>query len=257
MNVLSLFDGISCGQLALQRAGKSVNSYFASEVDEKAIKVTQSHFPNTVQLGDVRAWQTWNLPKIDLLIGGSPCQGFSASGKRNGFLHDKSSLFYCYVEVLKYYKPKYFLLENVRMQKAYEDVINELIGVEPIEINSALVSKQRRKRLYWTNIQGVTQPIDKGLLFNRWLYGYPHGDAKERVIFYPKYPCLLTTQPGCNFRIIEEDKTTRVATPEECEEFQTLPIGYTSMINKTARYKAIGGGWTVDVIAHILSFINE
>src|SRR5574344_2950107 len=164
MNVLSLFDGISCGQLALQKAGIRVDKYFASEIDKYAIKVTQENFPDTVQLGDVTQWRTWELPKIDLLIGGSPCQGFSFAGKQLNFSDPRSKLFFEYVKVLQKTKPKYFLLENVKMKQECQDVISRYLGVEPIEINSSLVSAQNRKRLYWTNIPNVTQPEDKCIL---------------------------------------------------------------------------------------------
>lgn len=164
MNVLSLFDGMSCGQLALQRAGIKVDRYFASEIDKYAIQVTQKNFPDTIQLGDVTEVSSVDLPEIDLLIGGSPCQGFSFAGKQLNFDDPRSKLFFEFVRLLKELKPSYFLLENVKMKKEYQDVITEHLGVEPIEINSNLVSAQNRRRLYWTNIPGVGQPEDKGIL---------------------------------------------------------------------------------------------
>lgn len=164
MNVLSLFDGMSCGQIALERAGIKVDHYFASELDKYAIKVTTANFPDTVQLGNVLDVEGENLPKIDLLIGGSPCQGFSFAGKRLNFDDPRSALFFEYVRILKEVKPKYFLMENVRMKQEYQDVISEALGVEPIAINSNLVSAQNRYRLYWTNIPNVTQPEDRGIM---------------------------------------------------------------------------------------------
>lgn len=164
MNVLGLFDGISCGQLALERAGIQYDSYFASEIDKYAIAVTQYRFPNTIQIGDVQDVKACNLPQIDLLIGGSPCQGFSVAGKRLAFDDPRSKLFFEYVRLLKECNPKYFLLENVRMKKEYLDIITEYMGVKPIKINSALVSAQNRVRYYWTNIPNITQPEDKGIL---------------------------------------------------------------------------------------------
>lgn len=164
MNVLSLFDGISCGQEALKRAGIKVDKYYASEIDEYAISIAQKNFPNTIQLGDVAQIQTDKLPKIDLLIGGSPCQGFSFAGKQLNFSDPRSSLFFEYVRILNQVKPTYFLLENVKMKKEYRDIISKCLGVEPIEINSALVSAQNRKRLYWTNIPGIMPPEDKGIM---------------------------------------------------------------------------------------------
>ena len=149
--VLSLFDGMSCGQIALNKNGFEIKEYYASEIDNHAINVTQNNYPKTKQLGSVTELKTDNLPKIDLLIGGSPCQSFSNAGLRNGF-DGKSKLFWEYVRVLKETKPTYFLLENVKMKKEWQDIISKELGVEPIEICSSLFSAQQRKRLYWTNI---------------------------------------------------------------------------------------------------------
>ena len=148
MNVLSLFDGMSCGQIALNRANIPYDNYYASEIDKHAIKVTQHNYPETIQLGDVTEIKSSDLPQIGLLIGGSPCQGFSFAGKQLNFEDPRSKLFFEFVRLLKECKPKFFLLENVKMKKEYQNVISEHLGVEPIEINSALVSAQNRKRLY-------------------------------------------------------------------------------------------------------------
>lgn len=164
MKVLSLFDGISAGRVALERMGINVESYHASELDKFPIKVTQANYPDTVQLGDVTKWRQWDIPQPDLIIGGSPCQGFSFAGKQLNFDDPRSKLFFEFADIVKHYKPKYFLLENVKMKKQYQDVISETLGVQPIEINSALVSAQNRKRLYWTNIPGVIQPDDRGII---------------------------------------------------------------------------------------------
>jgi len=164
INVLSLFDGMSCGQIALQRVGIKVNNYFASEIDKYAMQVTKHNYPNTKHIGDVTKVKGSDLPKIDLLIGGSPCQGFSFAGKQLNFDDPRSKLFFEFVRLLKETKPKYFLLENVLMKKKYEQIITDHLGVEPIFINSALVSAQNRKRLYWTNIPNVSEPTDKGIL---------------------------------------------------------------------------------------------
>jgi DNA-cytosine methyltransferase len=160
MNVLSLFDGMSCGQIALNRAGIKYDNYFASEIDKHAIKVTQANYPNTIQIGDVTKVMAENLPKIDLLMGGSPCQGFSFAGKQLNFNDQRSKLFFEYVRLLKECVPKYFLLENVKMKQEYQDIITEYLGVEPVTINSSLVSAQNRIRLYWANFE-ITQPNDK------------------------------------------------------------------------------------------------
>ena len=174
MNVLSLFDGISCARVALEREGIKVDKYFASEIDKHAIKVTQKNFPDTIQIGDITKIHYENgileyenvmqdIGRIDLLIGGSPCQGFSFAGKQLNFEDERSKLFFEYVRLLRETKPKYFLLENVKMKKQYQDIISEYLGVQHIEINSALVSAQNRRRLYWTNIPNVTQPKDRGI----------------------------------------------------------------------------------------------
>lgn len=164
INVLSLFDGMSCGQIALGRAGIKVDNYFASEIDKHAIKVTQSNYPNTKQIGDVVKVKGSELLKIDLLMGGSPCQGFSFAGKQLNFEDPRSKLFFEFVRLLEETKPKYFLLENVKMKKVYQDIITKHLGVEPVVINSNLVSAQNRTRYYWTNIPSIGQPKDKNIL---------------------------------------------------------------------------------------------
>ena len=164
LTVLSLFDGISCGHIALDRAGLKVKQYFASEIDKYAIKVTMKNYPETIQVGDITKLKGSDFPHINILMGGSPCQGFSFAGKQLNFKDPRSALFFEFVRLLKECNPDYFLLENVRMKKEYQDVISGELGVEPIEINSALVSAQNRKRLYWTNIPWVTQPADKGIM---------------------------------------------------------------------------------------------
>lgn len=181
INVLSLFDGMSCGHIALDRAGIKVNQYFASEIDRYAIQVTMANYPDTIQLGDVRNVTTANLPKIDLIAFGSPCQGFSFAGKQLNFKDPRSALFFEAVRLLKEIKPKYFLMENVIMKEEYKNAISEILGelypecvqqkglfsegrLEPLQINSALVSAQNRDRLYWTNIPVKGMPADKGIM---------------------------------------------------------------------------------------------
>ncbi len=160
--VLSLFDGMSCGQIALNKTGISYGKYYASEIDKHAIKVTQHNYPNTIQLGSVTEIKDTDLPQVDLLIGGSPCQGFSFSGKQLNFEDPRSKLFFEFVRLIKECKPKYWLLENVVMKKEFEQVITEHLGVELVKINSALVSAQNRERLYWANFP-IEQPKDKGI----------------------------------------------------------------------------------------------
>ena len=164
MNVLSLFDGMSCGRIALERLGIPVDNYYASEIDKYAIQVSQANYPDIIQVGDVTELDTSTLPKIDLIMGGSPCQGFSFAGKQLAFDDPRSALFFEFVRCVEELKPKYFLLENVRMKKEYLDVISEYMGVEPIMINSALVSAQNRVRYYWTNIPGIEQPEERGIV---------------------------------------------------------------------------------------------
>lgn len=170
MNVLSLFDGISCGKVALERAGLNIDNYYASEIDKYAIAVSKARHKDIIHLGDVKNWRDWDIDfsKIDILIGGSPCQGFSIAGKQLNFEDPRSKLFFEYVDILNAIREQnpnvIFLLENVRMKKEYQDIISEYLGVEPIKINSNLVSAQNRIRLYWTNIKGITQPKDKGIM---------------------------------------------------------------------------------------------
>ena len=164
MNVLSLFDGMSCGQIALEKSGFQVDKYFASEIDKYAMQVARANYPDMVHLGDVRDVSADDLPQIDLLIGGSPCQGFSFAGKQLNFDDPRSKLIWEYVRLLRELQPKYFLLENVKMKQESMDVITEALGVEPIFINSSLVSAQNRQRYYWTNIPMGKLPDDKGIM---------------------------------------------------------------------------------------------
>lgn len=163
MIVLSLFDGISCGLEALKKCGVKVDKYYSSEIDKYAIQVSKYNHPEIIRLGDIRDWKNWDIEKPDLIIGGSPCQGFSLAGKKLNFKDERSKLFFDFVDILKHYDPKYFLLENVKMKKQWVQVITSYMNVEPIEINSALISAQNRKRLYWTNISNVDQPKDKNI----------------------------------------------------------------------------------------------
>lgn len=277
MNVLSLFDGMSCGQLALVKAGIPYETYYASEIDKHAIKVTQHNFPNTVQLGDITKVQGSSLPKIDLLIGGSPCQGFSFAGKGPNFNDPRSKLFFEYVRLLKETNPRWFLLENVCMKKEHEKVISQLLGVEPVMINSRLVSAQNRKRLYWTNIPNITQPADLGVTWGAirehnvtedhyyysaaalaWL-GKVAQQKKKPMVVWPsngKIPTVVANysrkQSKQTLFGVDDIKGLRFITPLECERAQTVPDGYTGCVSKTQRYRMLGNGWTVDVIAHIL-----
>lgn len=376
LNVLSLFDGMSCGQIALQRAGIKVENYFASEIDKYAIQVAKHNFPNTKHIGSVVDVKGNDLPKIDLLIGGSPCQGFSFAGKQLNFEDPRSKLFFEFVRLLKECKPKYFLLENVKMKKEYQDVITEHLGVEPIEINSNLLSAQNRKRIYWTNIPAVSLPNDKGILLkdivhenesidtvlkgnyadwfaknaefqlgkkysslspdkaitmtarqyaswngNYWFeilseyivpfdktlqildkevqrgkVGYFRKDSQANRVYYIHDKAITLTgeagggaakmgqylfgcitpdrvekrQNGQRFNdgkkfytLTAQDKHgvliegyIRKLTPIECERLQTVPDNYTAVVSNSQRYKMLGNGWTVDVIAHIFGGLS-
>lgn len=357
MNVLSLFDGMSCGMLALQRAGIEVTNYFASEIDKYAQIISQKNFPEIIRLGDVTKVFAKDLPKIDLIIGGSPCQGFSMAGKMLGHEDPRSKLFWEFKRLVDECKPKYFLLENVRMKKQDEQIITDAMGVKPLMINSTLVSAQNRKRLYWTNINAdvcdlfgtlqshIPQPKDKHLFLKDIIE--PEVDAKYYLTkkqidsllkqtdkhngrgngfaFQPKrinnkantiadvmkhrvtdnyLYCDYRTDEGLRIRqngkagtiqgqpkgsmngagmviydgynhsaketnksnslkgqiqnnnfLISPNYTIRRLTPIECERLQTVPDNYTAGVSETQRYKMLGNGWTVDVIAHILSFI--
>ena len=167
MNVFSCFDGMSCAQIALRQLGHENINYYASEVDKYAIKVTQANYPKTHQVGDITKIDPEKLPKINLMVGGSPCQDLSFAGKGKGLIEgERSSLFFAFVDLLKAIKPKYFLVENVRMKKEYQDMISDILGVQPIKINSSLVSAQNRVRLYWTNIPNIEQPRDRGIVLS-------------------------------------------------------------------------------------------
>lgn len=365
MNVLSLFDGLSSGRIALERAGISVANYFASEIDKHAIKVSQDNWKDVTAIGDVTKISyrngvlytevgEFNVGKIDLVIAGSPCQGFSMAGKQLAFGDERSKLYFVFERILKEIRAENpdvkFLLENVKMKQEHKDVITERLGVSPVAINSNLVSAQNRYRLYWTNICEITQPADRGIRLCdilqdivpdkyrikdgrlKWLKTF--GEVKEKdgyVAFNPvKAKCLtedsIESKPSWNTTYVtgaafrgqvvkgevepqlnirkdeksncgvssfsaklncvaimqwphgtnsggyraEDGKTptlttsswesnnlllnegmVRKLTPEECETLQTVPVGYTSCVSDSQRYKMLGNGWTVDVIAHI------
>lgn len=188
MRVLSLFDWIACWYEALQRAWIKVDAYYSSEIDKYAIQIAQKNHPDIIQLGDVNDWESWNLEWIDLIIWWSPCQWFSMAWKMLNFNDPRSALFFKFVDIVKHYKPKYFLLENVKMKKEFQEVITWYMWVEPIEINSALVSAQNRKRLYRTNIPWITQPEDKGILLKDIL----ETDVDEKYNLTEKWMKMLT-----------------------------------------------------------------
>ena len=331
MVVLSLFDGISCGRVALERAGIPVDVYYASEIEKSAIKISRSNYPDIIQMGDVRNIQPSQFEEpIDLLLSGSPCTNFSFSGKRNGMVtkenvivdtvekymelkadgvvfSGQSYLFWEFVRLLHELKPRYFLMENVVMQKKWEKIITETLGVEPIRIDSSLVSAQNRVRLYWTNIPNITQPADKNICLSEILENseytspaairgrniYPgtivgrrldeNGSRKDDDHRIPIIQCLEvrktnTTKSNCLTTVEKDNVLTplpigrhidafgkyngiplqfRYYTRREYERLQTLPDGYTDAVSESAAKKALGNGWTADVIAHIFSFLPK
>jgi DNA-cytosine methyltransferase len=193
VKVLSLFDGMSCGQIALDQLGIPVETYYASEIDKYAIQVTQANYPNTIQVGDVTKLNPKDFADVDLIMGGSPCQGFSFAGKQLAFDDPRSALFFEFIRLLVAIKPKYFLLENVRMKKEFLDIISQEVskcypeiqfGISPILINSSLLSAQSRQRYYWTNIPNIQQPKDRGIVLRDILETNVNDKLSDKAIAY-------------------------------------------------------------------------
>lgn len=302
MNVLSLFDGMSCGRLALERAGIKIEKYYASEINPFSMQIAQKNYPSTIQIGDITLLDSDKLKglgRTDLLIGGSPCQNLSIAVINNlehnqGLQGEKSSLFYHYIRVLRKVNPKYFLLENVAsMRNKDRDIISWTLGVEPIKIDSNLVSAQDRERYYWTNIPGITQPEDKGIFLkdimlsveevnqiesqSKTKFWYEqdfefHGVDKKiaatlnikghdilKRVYSPNFKCAtLTACRGGNLqKKVYQDGRCRKLTPLEYERLQTVPEGYTEGVSSSQRYNMLGDGWTVDVLSHIFKNLQE
>lgn len=317
MNILSLFDGISTGRLALQRAGIKVDAYYASEIDENAIKISQKNWTDIIRLGDVTKLNIETLPRIDLIIGGSPCQGFSRNGNCLNFEDPRSKLFFCFADILKAVQAKNpsikFMLENVIMKKEWRDVISDTLKVQPIEMNSSLVSAQNRPRQYWTNIEGVERPDDQKIRLIDILEkpkiqtieknGVKFGvgevkdipEAQMELVHMVKGEVRISqatkqgyivAEPGDGVniqfptsktkrgRVIKGKSSTldtscdicvytgeviRRFTLTELERLQTLPDGYTNAkgVTDTARRKAIGNGWTTEIITHIFRTLKQ
>jgi site-specific DNA-cytosine methylase len=275
---------MSCGMIALDQLGFTIDKYYASEIDPYAIKVSKHNYPNIIHIGDILNVDVKNIENIDLIIGGSPCQGFSFAGKHLNFEDPRSRLFFEFVRLLKdvrSYNPNVkFFLENVFMKQIHQDIISEHLGVQPIEINSRLVSGQLRRRLYWTNIECVTMPedlyislydiIDSGFVdrdkafcidANYWKGSNPEQYLKKsrrQLVFCDNEvvpfgfksfePMVISNRLATGFRKL---------TPNECEELQNVPKDYTNCVSNTQRYKMLGNGWTINVIKHILSFLNH
>lgn len=316
---------MSCGQIALNRAGIEYERYYASEIDKHAIKVAMANYPLTIQIGDVINVRAEDLSKIDLLIGGSPCQGFSFAGKQLNFDDPQSKLFFEYVRLLKECNPRYFLLENVNMKKEYRDIITKYLKTDPVDINSSLFSAQNRKRVYWTNIPIRKLPSKNNLTVESILQdsveeryhietergivicenevekrkiGFIGTDSQGNRVYsihgksvclcgnsgglggktgLYALPCLTPDrvekrQNGRRFKPPYSKSHTLTAvdrhgvltnhfirklTPVECERLQTVPENYTNTVSDNQRYKMLGNGWTVDVIAHIFKGIRS
>lgn len=297
MNVLSLFDGMSCGRIALERANIHVDNYFSVEIKKHALSLVRKRFPKTVLLGDIKdvhfchdhfeikngdSWIEDGIKcKIDLLIGGSPCKGISMlNQKQQGLLHNESILFWDFVRLYKQTKPKYFLLENTPGQKVATNLITKTMGVRPIKFNSSLVSAQNRPRLYWTNIPVNSMPPKKHITTKdvfedsmpqellvtdgrkTWLNNESGRKSIEkgytRINPYPKSGCLTATgHIKWNCNYILKDGNYRHLSIRELERLQTLPEGYCDGMNYNDAYDLIGDGWTIDIITHILKHIKQ
>ena len=286
MKVLSLFDGMSCGQIALKKLGFEIEQYFAAEIKDHAIKCTMNNFPETIQIGDVRKVSfkdgilttengIFEVGKIDLLIGGSPCQDLSVLMRnREGLDGKKSSLFNEWLRVKNEVNPKYFMLENVAsMSIDNKNKIDEILGVTGIFINSSLFSAQIRKRYYWTNINIDFNIEDKGIDLQSILdSGYTA--RKKSVCIVRNYAGSVQSSNKesfirmCNARakkgfltVVYEEKynpdSVRLFTQKELERLQTVPIGYTNCVTYNEAADLIGDGWTVDVIAHIFKNLKN
>lgn len=283
MNVLSLCDGMSCGHIALDRAGINVDQYFAAEIKEIGIKVTKANYPETIHIGDVNKIHyeagvlhtengDFNVGHIDLVMFGSPCQTFSIAMKKDlrvGLQNkDKSGLFLECYRILREVNPTWFLMENVaRMKRDDEDFITELMGVSPIRINSKLLSPQLRDRLYWTNIPNIVMPEDRGVNFQSILTsGYTDREKARALLVSDSRPLKDKARMMHRYRntgfttiIWEEkgnDESIRYMNQTELERCQTVPEGYTNCLTRNEAADVLGDGWTVDVIAHILSYLK-
>lgn len=291
ITVLSLFDGMACGRIALERAGIKVKAYYASEIDKPAMKVAKHNWPDIIHIGDVTKvfyFEGWlytengdfYVGKIDLLIGGSPCQGFSFAGKQLNFEDPRSKLFFEYVRLREETQCEYFFLENVVMKQEFQDTISQFLKTQPIFINSRLVSAQDRKRLYWTNIPYAGLPIDRkiswkditetpgsfaGSMRGRRIKNGKRADYDKSIPIVQQIECRMDDKTNClttvgkdNVVVFEKvsrrpatESNYRYLTKLELERLQTLPDNYTSTVSYSKTNDMCGNGWTVDVIAHL------
>jgi len=283
LKVLSLFDGYSGARVALDRLGHEVD-YWASEVNEHSIKVSRANYPHTTHVGDVTkvtvrhgqlhvGQNNATEADFDLLVGGSPCQGFSRIGTKLNFEHHESKLFFEYIRLLRDINPRYFLLENVRMKPEWADIITQYMGVQPLAINSALFTAQNRPRLYWTNIPVDLMIEDRGIKFKdillsdvterisakglEYMNREPHSKRHWSHAFNSdkdKSKCLVANlRKGVPYNVLVDGDIVRPLHPVECERLQGLPDGYTESVAKTHRLEILGNGFTVPVIQYILS----
>lgn len=295
MKVLSLFDGIACGKLSLDKAGINISKYYASEIDTAAINVSTRHHPEIIQLGDVKGWRDWDIDfgDLDLILAGSPCQGFSSAGHRKGLRDERSALFYYFVDILNYALSKnpqvVFLLENVSMKEEYRDIISEALGVEPVTINSEIVCPLSRKRLYWfpweereikevaSSFYEVTDGFPASITGRRIdpITGKRKDNDKEVAIVQclevkknkNKGPCLTTVSKDVVVSKLPhgrylgaydaEERQWRNLTNREICIMQTLPHDYLGKEAVNTAYKLAGNCWTVDVIANILGWMQK
>ena len=283
MKVLSLCDGMSVAHIALDRIGMNVDKYYAAEIKDVAIKVTKDNYPDTIHIGDVNKIKykggilytengNYNVGHIDLMVFGSPCQSFSQAMKtdmRVG-LADKtrSGLFLECYRILKEVNPTWFLLENVAgMKDEDRDFLSQCMGVEPIRINSKLVSAALRDRYYWTNIPGVTQPEDKGITLQSILTsGYTDREKARALLVSDSRPLRDKQKMMHRYRntgfttIVWEEKgnddSIRYLNQTELERCQTVPEGYTKCLTRNEAANVLGDGWTIDVITHIFKYLT-
>jgi len=285
MNVVSLFNGMNTGRQALENVGIKVDKYYSSEIKPYAIKLTQHHFPDTIQVGDVTKWREWDIDwqSIDLILSGSPCQDLSAAGKRAGINGKKSSLFFVFVEILEHIKslnPKIlFLQENVASASKLDvGIMSRALGVYPVRINSSLVTAQLRDRYYWSNIRtketmfdlvtDIPQPKDKGIkLQDKLTNGFTKREKSKTLLerrsfcytdeFSDNAQRFLKTREKFGVIVINLDNgLLRTVNQIEMERLQGFPDGYTSILSKAHAGSLLGDGWTLPIIEHIFSYIK-
>jgi site-specific DNA-cytosine methylase len=287
MNVVSLFNGMNTGRQALENVGIKVNKYYSSEIKPYAIELTQHHFPDTIQVGDVTKWREWNIDwkSIDLVLSGSPCQDLSAAGKRAGINGKKSSLFFTFVEILEHIKllnqNVLFLQENVgSASKLDVGIMSRALGVYPVRINSSLVVAALRDRYYWTNIRtkktmfdtvvDIPLPIDKKVMFkdiitsgevkrkkaNCLTEGLIEKVGRHKVKDFNRWQDMLLKRPSSMVILIKENHNVRLPNKIEMCRMQGFPDNYCDILDDRKAGSLLGDGWTLPIIEHIFKFIK-